>query len=232
MWILPWKDQEEVFMRPVVFAVHPEVREGEERESRKGPKEGRILGRASKKARKKKPLLVALWRAQRQLMCPRVTVPWKLQQKSPMGKDILLSPMFFFFFKFSSKEWQEHEANCYLCSREKTHMRTSVLRSCFKNNHRRGVCLQSAAGDLQSSGKWDSSGALSADSPKCLQDCVHLYSLPNHPTLTPVGVLQIEGGAVSMFSAQKHWSLFCCSPSWPLFLKPAAFKFHFQVFKK
>lgn len=47
-------------MRPVVFAVHPEVREGEERESRKGPKEGRILGRASKKARKKKPLLVAL----------------------------------------------------------------------------------------------------------------------------------------------------------------------------
>lgn len=116
-----------------------------------------------------------------------------------MGKDILLSPIFFFFFKFSSKEWQEHEAKCYLCSREKTHMRTSVLRSCFKNNHRRGVCLQSAAGDLQSSGKWDSSGALSADSPKCLQDCVHLYSLPNHPTLTPVGVLQIEGGAVSMF---------------------------------
>lgn len=52
--------QEKVFMRPVVFAVHPEVREGEEGESWKGPKEGRILGRASKKARKKKPLLVAL----------------------------------------------------------------------------------------------------------------------------------------------------------------------------
>lgn len=60
---------------------------------------------------------------------------------------------FFFLILFSSKGWQEHEAKCYLCSWEETHMRTSVLRSCFKNNCRRGVCLHSTAGDLQSSGK-------------------------------------------------------------------------------
>lgn len=83
-------------------------------------------------------------------------------------------------------------------------MRTSVLRSCFKKNHKSGVCLQSVAGNLQSSRKQGSSGALSADSHKWIQDCVYLYSLPNHPTLTPVGILQIEGGAVSMFSAQEH----------------------------
>lgn len=43
-------------------------------------------------------------------------------------------------------------------------MGTSVLRSSFKNNHGRGVCLQSVAGNLQSSRKYDSSSALSADS--------------------------------------------------------------------
>lgn len=50
--------QEEVFMRLMVFAVQLEVREGEEGESWEGPKEGRIFGRARKKARKKKPLLL------------------------------------------------------------------------------------------------------------------------------------------------------------------------------
>lgn len=102
------------------------------------------------------------------------------------------SHFFSFFLYLSSKGCQEHDAKRYLRSREETHMRTSVWRSCFKNNHRRGVCLQSAAGDLQSRGKWDSSGAPSADSPKCLQDRVHLYSLPNHPTLTPVVVYKLK----------------------------------------
>lgn len=115
--------------------------------------------------------------------CLRVTQPWKLQQKSPMGKDILLNP---FspppFLKLSSKGWQEREAKCYLCHREETHMRTSVLRSCFKNNHKREECLQSAAGDLQSSGKWDSSSAPSAESPKCLQDCVLIAKPPQPDT--------------------------------------------------
>lgn len=44
-------------MRPMVFAVQLEVREGEEGESWRGPKEGRILGRARKKARKKNPIV-------------------------------------------------------------------------------------------------------------------------------------------------------------------------------
>lgn len=47
--------QEEVSMRLVVFAVLPEVREGEVGENWKGTKEGRVLGRA-RKARKKKCL--------------------------------------------------------------------------------------------------------------------------------------------------------------------------------
>lgn len=45
-------------MRPMVLAVQLEAREGEEGESWKGPKERRVLGRAKKKARKKKPLLL------------------------------------------------------------------------------------------------------------------------------------------------------------------------------
>lgn len=91
---------------------------------------------------------------------------------------------FFFLILFSSKGWQEHEAKCYLCSWEETHMRTSVLRSCFKNNCRRGVCLHSTAGDLQSSGKWDSSGASSADSPNVswiVYICTHCQTTPPWP---------------------------------------------------
>lgn len=33
---------------------------------------------------------------------------------------------------------------------------------------------------------------------------VYICTHPNHPNLTPVRVLQIEGGAVSMFSSPKH----------------------------
>lgn len=35
--------------------------------------------------------------------CLRVTQPWKLEQKSPMGKDILLNPFFPPFFKIKFK---------------------------------------------------------------------------------------------------------------------------------
>lgn len=99
--------QEEVFVRSVVFAVHPEVREREEGKGWKGPKERRIFGRARKKTRKKKTFVGFSVKGTKQFTCLRATVPIKLQQKSPMGKDILLYPLFFSFFKIKFKRKTE-----------------------------------------------------------------------------------------------------------------------------
>lgn len=87
--------QEVVSIRLVVFAVLPEVR-GEVGDSWKGTKERRILGRARKKARKKKTLSITLRRAQRQHV-PQSDCAMKAMTEVTSGKGYSSFPLLFFF---------------------------------------------------------------------------------------------------------------------------------------
>lgn len=106
-------------MRPVVFAVHPDVRE--ERAGKGQKREESLEGQGRKPERKN--LCRSLCEgAQRHLMYPRVTVLWKLQQKSPMGKDILLSPIFFLSFFIWVQKDVRSMMQSVICVAEKRHI--------------------------------------------------------------------------------------------------------------
>lgn len=94
-------------MRSVGFAVHPEVREREEGKGWKGPKERRIFGRARKKTRKKENLCRLFYEGHKAIHMPQSDSANKVTTEITNGKDILLYPIFFSFFKIKFKRMTE-----------------------------------------------------------------------------------------------------------------------------